>query len=229
LYEIYDIENVNRFPLEENPIYLLKLNIFIETITKFDKNYNTDPNYHACAIEQMLCFLIYPKTQFDKEILWKKIINYIKICKISNSYDIIKKYNISHNFMMPNDIIIIFDSNIENILQYVKMLKNNDNICKILFGLYDNNTVRILFENDDIHEIIFNNYKTCNIKLLEKCIPVDNTIKLIFDILSQNNDQLKYPNFTEYELRILSKYLFTNSVDTQIYKLVKHYKIMLCE
>ena len=151
------------------------------------------------------------------------------MCKITNSYDLIKKYDIIHSLMMPKDIIILFDTNTENIMFYVKTLKQNKNISDILIGLYDNNIVRIIFENDDIYEIAFNNYRTINITLLEKYFPIDRTIKMIFNILAQPVTELRYPNFSEDELLLLSKYMFTYVPNEKILKLIKYYKITIID
>lgn len=164
----------------------------------------------------------------------RKITNYIRTCGLTNSYDIIKQYDSINKYALAEDIIILFDSNAENILRYVKTLKHNENICEILNGLYDNNIVRILFEHDDMQEIIFNNYKTINILTLEKHLPVDNTIKLIFDILSilddlsqSTSNKTTYPKFRKDELYLLSKYIFTYASDDTILKLLKYYKIVI--
>lgn len=227
LYEIYEIDEINRILLDDKRMNMVQLNIFIEKIIKLGKTIKNDRNYHACVIEQMACFLIYPKSKSDKQILWDKIINYIQMCKITNSYDLIKKYDIIHSLMMSQDIIILFDADTKNIMSCVKTLKQNKNISDILIGLYDNNIVRIIFENDDFYEIFFNNYKTVNIALLEKYFPIDRTIKTIFNILAQPVTEIQYPIFSEDELLLLSKYMFTYAPNDKILKIIKYYKITI--
>lgn len=111
-------------------------------------------------------------------------------------------------------------------MHYVKTLKHNEKISEILIGLYDNNIARILFENDDIHEIIFNNYKTINLKVLANHIPIDATIKTIFDILS-HDELVMHPRLNDNEMKLLSKYIFTYLPDAKINELVKRYDIAI--
>jgi len=257
LYDIYDIDDIDRINIDVKYMNMSQLNVFIDQISTLDVDNKHYKNYQSCVIEQMTCFLIYPRAKSDKHLLMRKITNYIKTCGLINSYDIVKQYDSINKYALADDIIVLFDSNVENILLFVKSLKHNKNICEILNDLYDNNIVRILFENDDIQEIIFNNYKTINISILEKHIPFDATIKTIFNILSLPNPDTKstthpkdtkstthskdnkstihskdnkittYPQINEEEIQLLAKYMFTYSSDDKILKLLKYYKITI--
>lgn len=144
------------------------------------------------------------------------------------------------------DIIIIFDADIDKITKYVKTLKNK-RIDEILIGLYDNNTIRIEFENEDINEIIFNNYKyndiinsiyyinkdgTNKLEELSEIIPIDPINQKIINIIEsneQNKRNTKFPVLTDEELKLLAKYAFKNSSDNIIKKFINHYNIQILD
>lgn len=193
---------------------------------------NNDHYGHNCVLEIMLSFLNYPKSNANKQTLWKDIMDYVKVNNITNSYDIIIRHDTSQQLVIADNIIIIFGFDIKRVLNHVKTLKHHEKINDILIGLTDNNTIRILFENDDMYEIIFNNYKTINLELLENHhIPVDSTIKKIFEItsLSEINKKGNYPSssFNEDQKLLLSKYIFIYLPNDKINKLIKQYKIAI--
>lgn len=66
LYDIYDIDNDNRISMDNKQINMEQFNLFIEQIATLDKNDKNDRNYYACVIEQLTCFLIYPRTKNEK-------------------------------------------------------------------------------------------------------------------------------------------------------------------
>ena len=138
LYDIYNIDEIDRIAINTKPMNMTQLNSFITLLT------TNDDNHYACVLEQIAAFLIYPKSDANKKILLKRMTDYIKSNEIQNSFDIIKNYEQLHKIVTSNSIIILFDFDVDKILNYVKNLKHSDNICEILNGLYDNNTVRIL-------------------------------------------------------------------------------------
>lgn len=227
LCDVYKIDISERIMPDPLWMSLAKFNVHIKKlITKFE----TDTLYHPYVIEHLMCFLNYPKLKSDKNDLWKQIIDFVKTHNIKNSYDIIKKYNNCHDFTNASDILLIFDANDEKITRYVKTLNNMHDITNLLIELYDNDIHRLIFDDNDMNDIIFNNYRTIDFKKLEQHYVVNRTIKKIFDVLSDPKGvSKKFPNFTDDELIILGKYIFTYETSENIKLIVKRYKIKICD
>lgn len=228
---VYDIDVKYHIDIQQTCMTIADLNRFIKTIIKDDETTIIDTNYQKCIIEQLSCFLVYPKEFSKKQEIWSIIIKYIIDHKIEDSYDILRKYDID-NFMLGTDIISIFDNDVDKIILHVKSLKNHWNIMTILTGLNDNNAVRIIFENEDMNEIILNNYETINIDELEKIIPIEIMNNKIIKLMKQHTADPKckvFPTLQDVEINLLEKHMFSYGTSNTIKRIVKHYKIQLTD